>query len=78
MKLIEKPAKPSHYWVSGVCGNSYKTHSKRIYKLVGEPFRNPSGTLSKQGTGSGTGSGSGTGTINICANSHYVEKEVVA
>jgi len=43
--------------------NHYEALLKRIYKLVGEPFRNPSGTLSKQGTGSGTGSG----TINICA-----------
>lgn len=47
--------------------NPYEALLKRIYKLVGEPFRNPSGTLSKQGTGSGTGSGTGTGSINICA-----------
>ena len=47
--------------------NPYEALLKRIYKLVEEPFRNPSGTLSKQGTGSGTGTGTGTGSINICA-----------
>ncbi|MEG3071054.1 MAG: hypothetical protein RQM92_09770 [Candidatus Syntrophopropionicum ammoniitolerans] len=51
--------------------NPYEALLKRIHKLVGNPFRNPSVTLSKQGTGTGSGTGTGTGSgtedKNICA-----------